>query len=328
MIKILAEGAAGDFLFEIAGGRGENAHVHLHAGGTAKAGEGLVHQHPQDLALRLARHVGHFIEIERAAMRLFQSANLAQVAAFVLDAEELLFHAVGGDGCGVDGDERPLGARRQLMHLPRRQFLACARGAGNQNAAVGAGDPLDGLAQLVDGRRFADEAGRIAAALFQVPDLALQHGGFQRALRDQQQPVGLERLLDIVIGAALDGGNGGFHIAVAGNDDDRQILVLGLDLVQQRQPVEAAALKPDVQHHEGRPPLLDGGKRRVTVAGRARAITLVIKDAGDHLTDIGLVIDDQDVIGHGSSLVLWSLIGIRTALFRPAPCCLLRRAVQ
>jgi hypothetical protein len=55
------------------------------------------------------------------------------------------------------------------------------------------------------------------------PNLALQLGGLERALGDQDQPVGLERLLDEVVGAALDGRDGGLDVAVAGDHHHRQV---------------------------------------------------------------------------------------------------------
>ena len=60
-------------------------------------------------------------------------------------------------------------------------------------------------------------------------DLALQLGRFERAQRDEDQPVGLERLLDVIVGAALDRGDGRLDVAVAGDDDDRQIGIRALD---------------------------------------------------------------------------------------------------
>ena len=46
---------------------------------------------------------------------------------------------------------------------------------------------------------------------------------------DQEQPVGLERLLDEVVGAALDRRDRGFDIAVAGDHHHRQFGMLALD---------------------------------------------------------------------------------------------------
>ena len=49
----------------------------------------LVDQHAQDLRLRLARHVGDFVEIERAAVGLLERADPAGRPADRFDAEQL-----------------------------------------------------------------------------------------------------------------------------------------------------------------------------------------------------------------------------------------------
>ena len=70
--------------------------------------------------------------------------------------------------------------------------------------------------------------------------------------------------------------------------------------VEQLQPVEPAALQPDVEEHEARPPGRDRGERVVGVARGAREIALVLQDAGHQLADVGFVVDDEDVSDHGS----------------------------
>ena len=82
---------------------------------------------------------------------------------------------------------------------------------------------VDGLAQLVHRGRHADQVETVAGALLQIGDLALQLGGFQRALGDQDQAVGLERLLDEIIGAAADRRDGGLDVAVARDHHHRQV---------------------------------------------------------------------------------------------------------
>jgi hypothetical protein len=73
---------------------------------------------------------------------------------------------------------------------------------------------------LVDGGRAADHVEGIAAPLAQLAVLAAEPRGFERAGGDEHEPVGLERLLDVVVGPALDGGDRGFDIAVSADDDD------------------------------------------------------------------------------------------------------------
>ena len=151
------------------------------------------------------------------------------------DPEQFDFHPLRRDGRGVDDDERSLGAARGDMQRARRQFLARAGRADDQDAAIGLGRPLDGLAQLVHAGGAASQRACSRRKLLQFLHLALEARGFQRPGRDQDQPVGLERLFDEVIGAALDRRDRGFDIAVAGDHHDRQVGIVLLDLLQQLQ---------------------------------------------------------------------------------------------
>ena len=134
--------------------------------------------------------------------------------------------------------------------------------------------------------------------LLEFLHLALEPRVLQRPLGDQQQPVGLERLFDEVVGAALDRGDRGLDVAVAGDHHDRQFGMLLLERIEQLQAVEPAALQPDVEEHEVGPARDHGGQRVVAVARGARAVAFVLQDAGDQLADIGFVVDDEDVGCH------------------------------
>ena len=150
----------------------------------------------------------------------------------------------------------------------------------------------------------ADHLDSLGGAFAQVLDLAAQLRGLERTLGDEQEAVGLERLLDIVVGAAFDRGHGGFDVAVAGNDDHRQ---LGVDLANDREDfeaVEAAALQPDVENDEVRLARFDCQQRLVAVAREAALVAFIFENAGDKLTDVSLVIDDQNVRCHRSILSL------------------------
>ena len=139
---------------------------------------------------------------------------------------------------------------------------------------------------------------RLAAAQLEVGDLALQLRGFQRALGDQDQAVGLERLLDEVVGAAADGRDGGLDVAVAGDHHHRQARMHDLDLVEQRQAVEPRALQPDVEEDQPRRAVGDRRQRAVAVVRRAGFVALVAQDARDEFADVFLVVDDENIRRH------------------------------
>ena len=147
--------------------------------------------------------------------------------------------------------------------------------------------------------------------------LALEPRVLQRPLGDQQQPVGLERLFDEVIGAAFDGGDRGFDIAVAGNHHDRQFGMLELERVEQLQAVEPAALQPDVEEHQIGPARHHGAERFVAVARGARHVAFVLQDARDQFANIGFVVDDED-IGRHDQLTASRFWGADAAVAGPA----------
>src|SRR5712692_11051248 len=83
-------------------------------------------------------------------------------------------------------------------------FLAGARRPGDQDPATGRRNPLDLLAQLVDRRRRTDQIELAAGAQPQFGILAAQLSRLDRAGDDEQQAPALERLLDEIVGTALD----------------------------------------------------------------------------------------------------------------------------
>ena len=112
MIEVLAELAGGDLRFQVARSRGHDAHVDIDLGGAANALEGLIDQNPQDLVLRLARHVADLVDEQRAMVRFFKSAHPAALRAVRgFDAEQLGFHVLGRDRGRVDDNEGRIAAR-------------------------------------------------------------------------------------------------------------------------------------------------------------------------------------------------------------------------
>ena len=164
VIEILAEFAGGDLRLDVARGRRNDAHVHRDLGAAADALKGLVDQHAQDLVLRLPRHVGDFVDEQRAAMGLLERADLAASEPFDCSTPNNSTSIRSGViAAALMTTNGPLGARRQRVDRARGQFLAGAGRADDQDAAVGRRHLLDGLAQLVD-RRTTGRPARSAAA--------------------------------------------------------------------------------------------------------------------------------------------------------------------
>ena len=182
-----------------------------------------------------------------SAPGLRSSAPLAAV-----DAEQFDFHAFWRNRGGVDHDEGTARAAGRLVDRARRQFLARARGADDEDAAVGRRHSFDGLAQLRDGGGAADQRGRLRRHLLELLDLAFEPRCFECALGHQHQPVGLERFFDEIIGAVFDGSDRGFDVAMAGDHHQRHLGMFLLDGIEQLQAVELAALQPNVEENQVR----------------------------------------------------------------------------
>jgi hypothetical protein len=84
-------------------------------------------------------------------------------------------------------------------------------------------------------RRIADEARLVIRLGAQFLVLAAQAVRLRCPGNEVQQMVRLERFFDEIVSTALDGGNGGFNIAVPADDDDRQMRMLALDDIRSRQ---------------------------------------------------------------------------------------------
>ena len=220
----------------------------------------------------------------------------------LLDAEQFDFHPLRRDRRGVDDDEWSFCTARGVVQRARRQFLARTGGADDQDAAVGLGRAVDGLAQLVHAGGAAGENAGGGSQLLEFLHLALEARGLQRPRRHQDQPVGLERLFDEVIGAALDRSHRGLDVAVAGDHHDGDVGVILLDLLEQLQAVELGALQPDVEKHQMRAAVGNLAKRGIAVARGPGTEAFVFQDARNEVTNIGFVVDNQNVTGHGLHL--------------------------
>ena len=80
-------------------------------------------------------------------------------------------------------------------------------------------------------------------------------------------------------------------------------LILAMDHLEELEPVEFAALQPDVENDERRPALAYSVHRLGAVVRAARGVALVFKDTGNQCADVALVVDDEDIVAHVSSIV-------------------------
>src|SRR6185437_6416434 len=165
---------------------------------------------------------------------------------------------------------------------------------GDENATSSRSDLLDHLAKLGNCRRDADDFEIVARLQFQLLHLAPQTRRFQCAGADVDQAIGFERLLDEIVGAFADGGDGSLDGAVALDHHHRKIGMLALDEIEDLDSVETAPLQPDVENDKLRTTLAHGIKRGVAVRRHAGFKPLVVKDARNQIADVFLIVDDED----------------------------------
>ena len=132
------------------------------------------------------------------------------------------------------------------------QLLAGAALAADQNARVGGGGAVDELAELVHGRRGAQDLGAVGELGAQLLHLAPQRRVLEGVADRLQEALAGERLLDEVVDPELERLDGLGDRRLAGDDDGRrQALFLG----QLAHQVDAAhPRQTDVEQEQvGRP---------------------------------------------------------------------------
>ena len=294
VVKLLPEAADLDLVGEIAVGRAEDAQVHPHPVGPARPLELLLGQDPQDLGLGAQRHVRDLVEVDDAAMRLFQQARF-HAALGRFPAEQHLLHPLGFDGGAGDDDERRLGAGAVGVNVAGGEFLARPWLARQHHPTVRPRDLVEIVAQAPERPGMAQHFSGRAVAAAQRRVFAAQAAGFHRPADNDHQLVDVERLFDEVVGALPDRGDRDLDVAVARDDDDRHVGIVRLGVLEDVEPVHPAVLEPDVEDHQRGLGRVDRRQRLVAVGGKAGRKPLVLKDVRDQFADVAFVVDDQNV---------------------------------
>jgi hypothetical protein len=235
VVELLAEAALARLGREVAVRRRDHADVDAHLVGAAGALELLFGQHAQDLRLGAERHVGHLVEIDHAAMRLFEKPGL-HPARGAFAAEEHLFHPVGLDRGRADRDEGTRGAVGARVDVARGRLLAAARRAREHHPPVRARDLVELGAQGSEGGAAAHHHGGRDVATAERGVLAAKARGLHRAADHHHELVDVEGLLDEVVGALLDRGDRDLDVAMARDDDHRHVGVVAPHALRMSMP--------------------------------------------------------------------------------------------
>ena len=155
--EIFAEVALGDLFFEILVGGGDEAHIDAQGLRAADRREQLVVEGAEHLGLGFEAHVADFVEEERSAVGALEGAALLRRSAglrAVAIAEELGLDVRLGNGGAVELDEDAVAAQALGVNGAGDEFLAGARFAVDEDAAVGGRHEANLLAQRLDAARF------------------------------------------------------------------------------------------------------------------------------------------------------------------------------
>ena len=212
----------------------------------------------------------------------------------LLVAEDLALEQRLRNGGAVDGDERIAMTGRQLVERARRQLLAGAALAREQDGRGRGRRQLEQAEHLPHDRARPHELS-VTPDLLQGPP---EERHFPRGLRllqrllDQDPEAGdIERLRQVIVGPLLKGGDGGLDRRVPGQDDDRGERQLVLERAEESEPVEPR--HDEIAHdHAGqeRPRLLE---RRPAVGGLVDQVAPLRQELPQPLPR-RLVVDDQD----------------------------------
>ena len=215
----------------------------------------------------------------------------------LLVTEQLAFEQRFGNRGAVDRDVGRVAARAQPVDRLRDQLLARAGLAADQHGRVGRRRLLDDVVDLPHLGAVADhraEGALLAQLAAQHLDLAQRLVPLDDLRQQDPQPLEIDRLGQVVVGAFLDRLHGGLDRALGGQDHGGRVLAL---LLERPQQLEAAHLRHhQVGEDDARPEDADLRQRLVAVAGRFDAEA----PAPDQLLHAhaggGVVFDDQDAL--------------------------------
>ena len=257
VVEVGAEAPLVGGLAQVLLGRGDNPDIQRNQLVGTHALHDAFLQQAQQLDLHVQAHALDLVEEQGAAVGMLELADAALGGAGEgagLVAEQLAFHHRLGQRAGVDGHERAVAARGKVVQRARHHFLAGAGFAEDQHVGGGGRQGSDLLAQALHDRRAAEQphVQLLAVGQRQAQAAVVQHQAaqVQGAAHAVEQMLAGEGFFQEVVGAGTHGLHGQRHIAVAGDQQHRQLRVALLDLRQQLQAIQAG--HADVaDHHAG-----------------------------------------------------------------------------
>ena len=218
----------------------------------------------------------------------------------LLVPEQLALEQRLGNGGAVDRDKRKGRARAQLVDRLGDELLAGARLAVDQHRGGRRRGLLDDLVDLADRGTVADDPAERAVVAQLAPqplDLTQRRLPLDRLVEQHAQPLGVDRLAQVVIGAFLHGGDRRVDGALRRQDQHGQAVQL---LAQGTEQIEAGPPRHHQIAHDDR-----GAERRhllqrfVHVAGAVGDEAPGRDELGQALARRRVIFDDQHPLAGG-----------------------------
>jgi hypothetical protein len=210
--------------------------------------------------------------------------------------EQLRLEQRLGNGRAVDRDERPVGAVAVRMQRTGEQLLAGPALAAEQHRGLGRRHATQALQYVEQHGVLADDrrgAMPRAQRLLEEQVLGDQPSLLDGAADHEQEVLVVDRLGQVVERALAHGGDGFLDGAIAGHEDHREG---GVEFLGRAQHPEAIARGQAEIGQDQRGAVeserIDGGR---LVGGLDDAVALPRQDGGEHVPQVVVVVDEQDV---------------------------------
>ncbi len=218
-------------------GSRHDADIRLDRRRAADPHEPFALQHAENLGLETHVHVADLVEEHRALIAQFELTDFPSGGAGkrpALMPEQLALQQLPGDGRAVDGHERPILARAEVMDHPGKELLTGPALPEQEHGRAATRDLFRLLLRFLQGAALADHLRVLCLRELFLEDQILgdELSGLQRLPDDDQEMVRVYRLLQEIERPFLDGFHGGLDRPVCGHDDDGDHGMLVLDGLQ------------------------------------------------------------------------------------------------
>ena len=307
VVEIFPERALRDRLLQVAVRRREQPEVHVDVAAAADPHDLPLLKHAQQLHLEFRNQLADLVQEQGPAGGELQLADLAPDGSGegpLLVAEQLALQDLVRDRAAIQGQEALLPAGAGVVQGLGDEFLPGAALAQDEHGGAARRDLPHLLEQVLHRRRLAHdrvEAEALVEHLAQVRHLVAQLPVLDQLVDAAPQLVEVDRLRQVIVRADAHRLDRGLDRAEAGDQDHRQVELLGPHPVQERQPVHARhAQVADRQAYPGFP--FDERQSRLRVVEHPHAEAGPLERYRHRLTGPGLVIDHDDPWrgGHGA----------------------------